>query len=270
MKRDDAKQLGVDALADLARQLDAGKSDLLTRYLDVMSSFHRYSFGNCLLIARQRPNATLVAGFQAWKKKGRCVKKGEKGICILAPMVRKAEDDEDGEKRVFGFRSVHVFDVEQTEGDELPDVNRVSGDPGDALEQLQAAAAQLEIVVTEEPELGGADGVSRGGKIALRAGLSPAEAFATLAHELGHELLHRGEDRKTLSKTVKELEAESVAYVVSRAVGLGNVLHQSADYIQCHRGDSELLARSLDRIQKTASRLIELMQSVVPAIHQRV
>lgn len=267
MKRDEATKLCDDALAELACQLAAGKSDQLTRYLDAMSSFHHYSFGNCLLIARQRPSATLVAGFQAWKKKGRCVKKGEKGICILAPMVRKTDDGEDGEKKVFGFRAAHVWDIEQTDGDELPDVNRVSGHPGEALERLYAAAVELEILVTEEADLGGADGVSRGGKIALRAGLSPAEAFATLAHELAHELLHRGQERKTLSKTVKELEAESVAYVVSRTVGLENALHQSADYIQCHRGDSELLARSLDRIQKTASRLIALMQSAAPATH---
>ncbi|QDV74539.1 ArdC family protein [Botrimarina mediterranea] len=260
MKRDEATKLSDELLADLASQLDGGKSEQLVKYLDAMSQFHNYSFGNCLLIARQRPNATLVAGFHAWKKRGRIVKKGEKGICILAPMVRKADDDVEGEKKVFGFRAAHVFDIEQTEGDELPDVNRVGGDPGDALDRLRAASSSLGIVVTEEEDLGGADGVSKGGAVVLRSGLSPAEAFATLAHELAHELLHRGEDRKTLSKSVKELEAEAVAYVVARAAGLENALLQASDYIQCHRGDSEMLAKSLTRIQQTASRLIEAIR----------
>ena len=261
MKREDAAKLSDEMLAELSAELDAGKSDQLVKYLDAMSTFHNYSFGNCMLIARQRPSATLVAGFHAWKKQGRSVKKGEKGICILAPMVRKSDDDEDGEKTVFGFRTVYVFDIEQTEGDDLPDVNRVTGDPGELLERLYGAASELGIVVTEKDSLQGADGVSLGGKIALRRGLSSAEAFATLAHELAHELLHRGEDRKSLSKSVKELEAESVAYVVARSAGLENALSQSADYIQCHRGDSEQLAKSLERIQKTATRLIKLIET---------
>ena len=97
MKREDAAKLSDEMLAELSAELDAGKSDKLVKYLDAMSTFHNYSFGNCMLIAQQRPTATLVAGFHAWKKQGRSVAKGEKGICILAPMVRKADDDEEGD-----------------------------------------------------------------------------------------------------------------------------------------------------------------------------
>jgi hypothetical protein len=179
-------------------------------------------------------------------------------------MVGKKEaDDGSGETReVFGFRAVHVFDVSQTEGEELPDINKISGDPGEKLGKLHATAASLGIALSYEDDLGGADGVSRGGTIVLVRGLSPAEEFNTLAHELGHELLHRREDRKTLSKAVKELEAEAVAYVVSKAAGLSNALKHAADYIQGHEGDKEQLAKSLERIQKTASILLDSLASV--------
>lgn len=263
MKRDDAKRLSDDALEDLATQLAAGKSEELTKVLDTMSTFHSYSLGNCLLILRQNPRATMVAGFRAWLKLGRQVKKGEKGICILAPLVGKKElDDGSGETReVFGFRAVHVFDVSQTDGDELPEVNKISGDPGEKLGKLHATAAKLGIALSYDENLGGADGVSKGGEVVLLRGLLPAEEFNTLAHELSHELLHRGSDRRTLSKAVKELEAEAVAYVVSKAAGLSNTLKHASDYIQGHEGDKDQLARSLERIQKTAALLLDTLES---------
>ena len=257
MKKEEAMKLSENAISELSEALAKGKSELLVKYLDTMSSFHNYSFGNCLLIARQCPEATMVAGFHAWKKLKRQVKKGEKGICILAPMVGKREetDDEEGSK-VFGFRAVHVFDVAQTEGEELPKPSRVSGDPGEKLAKLHGVASSLEIVVTHEQDLGGAEGVSKGGHICLREGLSPAEEFNTLAHELAHELLHQGKDRSQWTKEVRELEAESVAYVVSVSAGLENALSQSADYIQSYSGDKEQLTKSLERVQKTASRIL--------------
>ena len=263
MKRDDAKKLSDDALTDLAAHLALGKSEELTKVLNTMSTFHNYSFGNCMLIARQKPDATLVAGFRAWLKLGRCVRKGEKGICILAPMVGKKEaDDGSGETReVFGFRAVHVFDVSQTEGEELPEVNKISGDPGEKLGKLHATSETLGIALSYDDDLGGADGVSKGGHIVLVRGLSAAEEFNTLAHELAHELLHRGSDRRTLSKAVKELEAEAVAYVVSKAAGLFNSLKHASDYIQGHEGDKDQLGKSLERIQKAASLLLDSLET---------
>lgn len=262
MKKDDAKKLSENAIQELANQLSEGKSAELTRFLDTMSTFHNYSFGNCMLIARQRPAATLVAGYRAWRMHGRFVKKGEKGIVILAPMVSKSEADDGSEtRRVFGFRATYVFDVSQTDGKELPDLNRLGGEPGDKLAKLHVAAMTFGIRVEYHEDLRGAYGVSKGGAITLLAGLSEAEEFNTLAHELGHELLHRGSERRVMSKSVKELEAEAVAYVVSRAAGLDNSLLHSADYICCHKGDAELLSKSLERIQKTASQVIEAMES---------
>ncbi|QEG36142.1 ArdC-like ssDNA-binding domain-containing protein [Bythopirellula goksoeyrii] len=262
MKRDDAKKLSDVALEELAAQLAAGKSEELTKFLNTMSSFHNYSFGNCLLIVQQMPTATRVAGFRAWQKLNRQVRQGEKGICILAPLIgKKKAEDGSSEAELLGFRGVTVFDVSQTDGEDLPDIHRIEGDPGEKLSRLHATAISLGITLSYEEDLGGADGVSQGGSIVLRSGLTSAAEFNTLAHELAHELLHRGEDRKTLSKTVKELEAESVAYVVSTAVGL-RALAQSADYIHCHAGDSEQLAKSLQRIQKTASLLLEQLETV--------
>lgn len=263
MMKEDAVRLSEDAMTELAAALAAGKSAELVRLLDTMSQFHRYSFGNCLLILQQYPEATLVAGFHAWKKHNRQVKKGAKGICILAPMVGKKEADDGSEpKEVFGFRGVHVFDVSQTEGEDLPELTRVEGDPGEQIARLRAAVERHQIVLSYEDSLGGAEGVSKIGAIVLRRGLSPAEEFSTLAHEWAHERMHSREDRQALAHGIKELEAEAVAYVLAKSAGLANALVQSSDYIQSHAGDEELLAQSLGRIQKTAAWMLAELEAV--------
>ena len=108
------KQLATNAIETLAAALEAGKSDDLKRYLAAMGRFHRYSLHNVTLIALQKPTASHVAGFHTWKKLGRFVRKGEKAIFILAPMVRikeKAEaEDQDGNPVLLGFRRCGVFD----------------------------------------------------------------------------------------------------------------------------------------------------------------
>jgi len=274
MNREDALKQSELALEELADALAQGRSDTLVRYLDMLSRFHHYSFGNCMLIALQRPDATHVAGFQRWKHLGRYVKKGEKGIFILAPIVRRAKakqegqpnDDsaEDGEKRtrsVCGFRAVHVFDVTQTEGAELPEFSRVEGDPGDKVQKLESVIRSHGIELVYQEHLGGADGRSEGGRIIVREGLPPAEQFAVLAHELAHELLHRTERRKETTRKIRELEAEAVAFVVSKAAGLDGI-SRSADYIQLYAGDKQLLMESLDHIQRVASSIIEELSSV--------
>src|SRR6266567_8650228 len=123
MTTEQAKNLSEDALSQLMQALEQGQSDALKNYLRLMSRFHRYSWGNCLLIYSQRPDATHVAGFHAWLTLRRFVRKGEKGIVILAPMVgRKKADDtlsEDEQTRLFGFRAAHVFDISQTDGEPL-------------------------------------------------------------------------------------------------------------------------------------------------------
>lgn len=116
------KDVIAEGIAALSAQLAAGNSEALTAYLGTMSRFHNYSFGNVMAIAMQKPDAVRVAGFHTWKDLGRNVKKGEKAIRILAPLIRSRKDESTGEEsaHVYGFRSVCVFDISQTEGKELP------------------------------------------------------------------------------------------------------------------------------------------------------
>src|SRR3954469_18312139 len=122
MTADALKKITTDALDKLAALLDEGHSDQLTALLRTMARFHKYSWHNVCLIASQRPTATRVAGFHAWRTMGRAVRKGEKGIAILAPIVGRREpaSDPDESRMVLSFRAAYVFDVEQTDGDPLP------------------------------------------------------------------------------------------------------------------------------------------------------
>ncbi len=265
MNREEALEITDRSLDDLIAALEQGKSERLLEHLAFQARFHQYSFGNCLLIAIQKPEATCVAGFSRWKQLGRFVKKGEKGILILAPMVGRknsADQSDEGEsdRNVFGFRAVYVFDVTQTEGQDLPQFAQIAGEPGERLSRLKEYVTERGIDLRYEESLGGAEGVSQGGKIALRLGLSPAEEFAVLVHELAHELLHRTERRKETTRRVRELEAEAVSYVVSRAAGLEG-LARSNDYIQLYAGDKQLLLASLSHIQRVASEIISALMS---------
>lgn len=270
MKTEDALKRADAGIDELIAALEAGKSETLLRFLEFQARFHEYSFRNCLLIAMQNSNATYVAGFQRWKELGRFVKKGEHGIMILAPILRRSKAEDDGPhnpdsemsedaKTVCGFRAVYVFDVSQTEGQELPEFSRVDGDPGEKLMLLAELVRERGIELDYAPNLGGADGRSEGGKITLREGLDAAEEFAVLAHELAHELLHRTERRQETTRRIRELEAESVSFVVSKAVGLDGIA-RSADYIQLYAGDKELLLASLEHIQRVSVEIIESLE----------
>lgn len=264
-KAERVRETAEKAIEALANALQEGRSEALTEYLGAMSRFHRYSFHNVLLIACQRPDATQVAGFRTWQHDfGRYVMAGEKGIAILAPVVRKAraqasdggDEAENGARIVRGFRAVYVFDVKQTDGKPLPEFSSVSGDPGQHLDNLKALAARRGIELSYEPNLAGAFGLSSGGKIKLLEGQTPAQEFSVLTHELAHELLHKVEAQDRPDKTTRETEAEAVAYVVTSAVGLQTGT-AAKDYIQLYRGDKETLTRSLERIQQTASTILE-------------
>jgi antirestriction protein ArdC len=259
MTTEQAKQLSEDAIARLMQALEQGQSDALKNYLAVMSRFHRYSWGNCLLIYSQRPQATHIAGFHAWLKLRRYVRKGEKGIVILAPMVgkKKAEEElsEDAHSRLFGFRAAHVFDVSQTEGDPLPEFATTKGDPQEFTERLKEFIAAKGIALEYSDEITPAKGMSSGGKITILPRLDPAEHFSVLVHETAHELLHRTERRSKTTHTIRETEAEAVAFVVSSAIGL-DVNSSSSDYIQLHAGDKATLVESLAFVQQTSAEIL--------------
>jgi hypothetical protein len=260
MTTEQAKHLSETAIAKLMDALERGQSDALKTFLRVMSRFYRYSWGNILLIYSQRPDATHVAGFHGWLKMRRFVRKGEKGIVILAPMVgRKKSDDEiteDTQTRLFGFRAAHVFDVSQTDGDPLPEFATVNGDPQGYGDRLKQFVATQKIALEYDAKIAPAKGMSSGGKITLLPDMPPAEDFAVLAHEAAHELLHRGDRRKETTHAVRETEAEAVAFVVCQAIGL-DLNTSSSDYIQLHSGDRATLAESLAFVQQTASAILQ-------------
>ena len=261
-QKDNPTQLLIKQAVDyLIKQLEAGHSETLTAYLATMARFHSYSFGNILQIARQKPDAQRVAGLRAWNELGRFVKKGEKGIQILAPMIgyRRSRKDAAAEQEpetkpqsvLIGFRAVYVFDVTQTEGADLPELDHsISGEVGEHRDRLIAFLTQQNIALEFSEKVAPALGVSYGGKIALMPGQSKAEEFTTLVHETAHELLHKAERRTMTTATVRETEAEAVAFIVGQAVGLemGNT---SADYIQLYHGNAALLAESLEIVQRT-------------------
>jgi hypothetical protein len=190
---------------------------------------------------------------------GRCVRRGEKGIAILAPVVGRRAiesvvDEPEPHKTVVAFRAAHIFDVAQTEGEPLPEVAQASGEPGDRLSALKAAIVGAGISLEYVDDLDGALGTSHGGRIQVRNGLTPAEQLMVLAHEWAHELLHRGGDRPA-SRDTRELEAEAVAFVVGEAVGL-SAGEAARDYVHLYRGNRDGLASSLDRIQRAAATIL--------------
>jgi antirestriction protein ArdC len=252
-----ARQVIGQALGSLAEDLNNGKSEGYRRYLAAMARFHDYSFGNVMLIMSQRPGATRVAGYRAWQKLGRQVRKGEKAIAIMAPMLFKPKDANATEEDAFlRFRAVSVFDVSQTDGEDLPEPPRVDGDPWHHWDRL-TRFVEAEGIAIRVQFLGKVGGLSRGGTIVLNDELDEAERFSVLVHELAHEFMHQGPNQPEPRppKAVCELEAESVAFVVCTAVGMKTGT-ASSDYIQSHGGNAELLGQSLQRVQKTAERIL--------------
>jgi len=262
-----ARSLIETALDQLATALEQGHSQTLKEYLATMARFHPYSAGNQLLIWSQKPQASRVAGYQTWKRLGRQVKHGEKGILIQAPIQyhypttkekpgkSQNEDNTVTVTRLSGFKPAHVFDITQTEGPDLPEFATVQGNPGEHLEQLKTAIQKRGITLKYSDEMGGAIGRSSGGRITLQTGLPPAEEFSTLAHELAHELLHHGTNREKTTKTMRETQAEAVAYIVSTAIGL-DTSTASSDYIQLYQGKTETLAESLHDIRQAANAIL--------------
>ncbi len=257
-----AKNLIQESLAELERAIAQGQSEALKTYLAFSARFHRYSLSNVLLIRSQCPEASHVAGFRAWKKMGRHVLKGQKGLKIVVPIpVRAKQPNEEDAVR---FKIGHVFDISQTDGDPLPEPERYSGIPGPWLERLHEFARTSELRVTKVASLGGADGTSAGGAIQILDLLPPAQEFQVLTHEIAHELLHQVPGEERPSHAVRETEAEAVAYAVSRAVGLEGQLAAS-DYIQHHDGDVETLRTSLNRILRATNQILEGLEGTTSA-----
>lgn len=273
MKSEQIKQITSNAIEELIAALNAGRSEALTNYLAAMGRFHRYSFFNVMLIARACPHATRVAGYQTWKSLGRYVKKGERGITILAPVFRRRTDenveaenaklDSNDSSALTGFRAVYVFDESMTAGNPLPQIGSINGDPGAHRERLEQFVREQSIALEYSADIAPAKGVSEGGKIKLLPDQSPAETVATLVHELAHERLHRTDRRASTTKRIRETEAEAVAFVVCEAIGLETGT-ASADYISLWNGDAAVLLESLELVQRTGAEIIAAIASDKP------
>ena len=285
----------ADKLKEITDRLEQGITELFEserykEYLRVMSKFHNYSFNNTLLIAMQKPDASLVAGFSSWKNNfGRNVMKGEKGIKIIAPSpftvkqeVEKTDPQtgkpvigkdgkpvtEEKEIKVPAYKVVSVFDVSQTEGRELPDiaVDELTGDV-DRFKDFFTALEQVSPVpVGFEKIEGGAHGYYHleEKRIAIDEGMSDLQTLKTAIHEIAHAKLHdmdlnapKEEQKPRVDRRTREVEAESVAYTVCQHYGL-DTSDYSFGYVAGWSSGKELaeLRGSLETIRNTAAEMI--------------
>ena len=259
MKVEEIKKLTNKSIDELAAALESGHSEALTAYLKTMALFSKYSLNNLFLIARQRPDARRVAGYQAWRKLGRHVRKGEKGIAIIAPLVRRKSEEKSEQTSdqhiIAGFKIAHIFSEEQTEGEPLAELGTVTGNPSGYFERLTKYIAEQNIALEYSEEIAPAKGTALPGRITLLPGQVPAEMFSTCVHELAHCCLHQTARRAETTKRIRETEAEAVAYVVCNAIGLDTGT-TSQDYVNLYGGDAKLLLESLEFIQQTSSRIL--------------
>ncbi|WP_417377267.1 ArdC family protein [Gimesia maris] len=272
MNKQDAIATIDKSLESLSDALKNGRTDMLVRYLTASASFHRYSFRNLTMIYSQSPEATFVAGYNAWKKRSRWVKPGESGIAIFAPMVGrqsvesagKSDSDSvatsDDVQPLMGFRIVYVFDVSQTDGEPVVELAPIVGEPGHHLDLMMDVYRTLDIKVEFTQLPGSVQGYSLGGEVRVSDNLDDSETFRVMVHELAHELMHKDANfYRDEMKPLVETEAEAVAFVVSTACGLDH-LDRSADYIALQQGDAKLLGESLARIHETASKVIVMIE----------
>jgi antirestriction protein ArdC len=243
-------------------------------YLTAQSRFHRYSFRNLLLILEQSPNAIRVAGFHDWLKHSRHVRKGEKGIAILAPMKWQKHDEATGETAsgISGFRVVYVFDIAQTDGEPLPERPQVhytdgSSDHAAILTQTLTEAlkhAGIPVIIQDlaPSEFGFCNHETR--TITLSSALGDIQRFSVLVHETAHAHLHAHRqpvpiEEAQQAKALREFEAESVACVVLEHFGI-NTLECSAGYLASYGATSEHLVKVGARVQACASQIIEAIK----------
>jgi len=277
---------------ELTDKLERGLTELFNsesykNYLSTMSKFHNYSFNNTLLIAMQKPEASLVAGYKAWQKNfDRHVNKGEKAIRILAPAPYKIKEerdkidpvtqeimlDRDGnpqkeevEITIPAFRAVSVFDVSQTDGKPIPEL-----EAKELLSDVEGYQDMIHAVETVSPvpiEMEEIAGESKGyfdreaRRIAVQENMSESQTLKTMIHEVAHSMLHNKEmeqdEQARKDRNTKEVEAESIAYTVCQHFGV-DTSEYSFGYIAGWSSgrDTKELKSSMDTIRRTASELI--------------
>ena len=283
-----------DRLKEITDRLEQGilevfESEKYKEYLRVMSKFHHYSFNNTMLIALQKPDASLIAGFSAWKNShGRTVKKGEKGIRIIAPAPFKVKQEmekldpktnmplvgadgkavtEEKEITIPAYKVVSVFDVSQTEGKELPDiaVDELTGDVDRYKDFFAALEKTSPVPIAFENIGGGSHGYYHleDKRIAINEGMSELQTLKTAIHEIAHAKLHDidlnapKDEQPRVDRRTREVEAESVAYTVCQHYGL-DTSDYSFGYVAGWSSGRELseLKSSLETIRSAAAEII--------------
>ena len=289
MAENNTEKQRVQELTDKLEQglQDLFNSDSYRNYLSTMSKFHNYSFNNTLLIAMQKPDATLVAGFKAWQKNfDRHVKKGEKGIRILAPAPYKIKEerdkidpvtqelllDKDGnpqkeevEITIPAFRAVSVFDVAQTDGKPIPELaaKELLSDVEGYQDMIRAVEAISPVPIELEEIAGDSKGYydREAKRIAVQENMSESQTLKTMIHEVAHSKLHSKEveqdEQMKKDRNTKAVEAESIAYTVCQHFGI-DTSDYSFGYIAGWSSgrDTKELRSSMDTIRRTASELI--------------
>ena len=289
MAENNTEKQRVQELTDKLEQglQDLFNSDSYCNYLRTMSKFHNYSFNNTLLIAMQKPDATLVAGYKAWQKNfERHVNKGEKAIRILAPAPYKIKEerdkidpvtqelllDKDGnpqkeevEITIPAFRAVSVFDLSQTDGKPIPELTakELLSDVEGYQDMIRAVEAISPVPIELEEIAGDSKGYydREAKRIAVQENMSESQTLKTMIHEVAHSKLHSKEveqdEQMRKDRNTKEVEAESVAYTVCQHFGI-DTSDYSFGYIAGWSSgrDTKELRSSMDTIRKTASELI--------------
>lgn len=277
---------GKSRVDETLEQLEKGINELFEsnkykQYLDTMSKFHNYSFNNTLLIAMQKPDATLVAGYTAWRDKfHRQVLKGEKGLTIIAPSPYKKQIEqqvmdavgkpvfdaagqplmEQKEHTFNAFRIAKVFDISQTDGEPIPELVAELKDPVEDFDDLLESIKSISPVPMRFEDItSGANGYysPKNQEIVVKRGMPEEQTLKTFIHEVAHARLGHGGDDDHLDRRTHEVQAESVAYCTCKSLGL-NTEDYSFGYIagwSSGREQKELKA-SLQTIKDTADKMI--------------
>ena len=281
-----------DKIKELTNRLEAGikevfASDHYREYLSAMNKFHSYSYNNSLLIHLQKPQASYVAGFKTWETLGRHVKKGEKGITILAPcpyksvnyvdvvdpntgqVKRDAQGNPMKERREISYtnyKATSIFDISQTEGKSLPELAKeLQGEIPDYKILMdstrEVAPVPIRFDTWNETKKGHYNLAEK--EIVIKSGMSELQTIKTAIHETAHSILHKDKEHTKDSATM-EVEAESVAFVVCQHLGL-DTSDYSFGYLASWSSDKDLpeLKSSLQTIQKTAHDMIEQLDRAI-------
>lgn len=302
------KKTRAQAVKEITEKLQQGLEELFDSgkfkaYLDTMSKFYHYSFNNSLLIAMQKPGATLVASYRSWQKNfSRNVNKGEKEIRILAPTPYKIKEEreiinplsglpmldekgdvqtEEVEVSLTGFKVAYVFDVSQTSGEPLPEMG--VEELLQSVDDYQIFMEALEDVAPVPLEMREVDGGAKGyfspteQKIVIQSGMGESQTVKTAVHEIVHSLLHdsgharmEGVDAtEKKDRNTKEVEAEAVAYTVCQHFGIDTSDYSFA-YVAGWSSGREMseLRKSMETIQKTASELIDRIEENIQKVRK--